>query len=79
MQTSDIHEALELPDYLESNPAEYICSGGSCVVGPDGEYLLEPQFKEEKIYYVDLPEKTELTNLKMSLSVSGHYQRHDIF
>lgn len=79
MQASDIHETLELPDYLENNPSEYICSGGSCVIGPDGEYILEPQFKEEKIYYVDLPDKTELTNLKMSLSVSGHYQRHDIF
>jgi nitrilase len=79
MQVSDIPSQLELPDYLQNDPDGYICRGGSCVIGPDGAYLLEPQFEQAAIYYVDLPSKTELTNLKMSLSVSGHYQRHDIF
>ena len=79
MQASDIPSQLELPDYFKEDTSQYVCSGGSCVIGTDGEYILEPQFEKEEIFYIDLPAKKELTEAKMNLSVSGHYQRHDIF
>lgn len=58
---------------------EYVLNGGSCVIGPDGFYLMEPQFDIGGILYVDLPDMNTNTAERMNLSTSGHYQRWDIF
>lgn len=58
---------------------EFVLNGGSCVVGPDGFYILEPQFDVDDVIYVDLPDLQTNTAEKMNLSTSGHYQRWDIF
>lgn len=58
---------------------EFVLNGGSCVVGPDGFYLMEPQFDIGGILYVDLPSLKTNTAERMSLATSGHYQRWDIF
>lgn len=58
---------------------EFVLNGGSCVVGPDGFYLMEPQFDIGGILYVDLPSLKTNTAERMNLATSGHYQRWDIF
>lgn len=58
---------------------EFVLNGGSCVVGPDGSYLMEPQFDIGGILYVDLPSLKTNTAERMNLATSGHYQRWDIF
>ena len=76
---SDFHKALTLPPHLENQPETLVCNGGSCVIDPEAEFILEPQFEQKDIFYVDLPAKETLTKYKMTLSVSGHYQRNDVF
>jgi len=58
---------------------EYLLNGGSCVVGPDGFFMLEPQFDRDEVIYVDLPSLKTLRGERMNLATSGHYQRWDIF
>lgn len=58
---------------------EFVLNGGSCVVGPDGYYLMEPQFDLGGILYVNLPSLKSNTAERMNLSTSGHYQRWDVF
>ena len=58
---------------------EYVLNGGSCVIGPDGFYLMEPQFDIGGLLYVDLPSLKTNTEERMNLASSGHYQRWDIF
>lgn len=58
---------------------EFVLNGGSCVVGPDGSYLMEPKFDVGGILYVDLPSLKTNTAERMNLATSGHYQRWDIF
>ncbi len=58
---------------------EFVLNGGSCVVGPDGYYLMEPQFDLGGILYVNLPSLKTNTAERMNLSTSGHYQRWDVF
>ena len=58
---------------------EFVLNGGSCVIGPDGFYLLEPQFDVGGVLYVDLPFLKVNTAERMNLSTSGHYQRWDVF
>ena len=58
---------------------EFVLNGGSCVIGPDGFYILDPQFAVRGILYLELPSLKTNTAERMNLSTSGHYQRWDIF
>ncbi|MBN1650497.1 MAG: carbon-nitrogen hydrolase family protein [Bacteroidales bacterium] len=58
---------------------EYLLNGGSCVIGPDGNYIMEPQFDIGGIIYVELPALKTVLEERMNLATSGHYQRWDVF
>lgn len=52
--------------------------GGSCVVDPLGEYIVEPVFGEEKILYADI-NLNKIAEAQFDFDVVGHYSRPDIF
>lgn len=52
--------------------------GGSCIVNPLGEYLVEPVFGEEKIIYADI-DLDKIAESHFDFDVVGHYARPDIF
>jgi len=74
-----------IPDYLELKPElsiddnPNILDGGSCVIDPNGNFILEPQYGNEEILFVDLPSLHDLYTERMNLATSGHYQRPDVF
>jgi predicted amidohydrolase len=69
----------DLPDQLDySNFEGDILDGGSCVIGPDGQYVLSPVHGKEALIVTDL-DLAEIKKEQMTLDVSGHYQRPDIF
>lgn len=78
MKLSDLPEELEKPLRLAGDPNPYLLRGGSSVIAPDGQYVVEPVYDEETILIakIDLDEGDKE---KMTLDVSGHYQRPDIF
>lgn len=78
MQVKDMPSSLTLPATW-TDPEQMILDGGSCLIGPDGNYLIEPQSGEASIYYYDLPGRQTLLKERMNLATSGHYQRHDVF
>lgn len=53
-------------------------NGGSSVIGPDGEYIVEPVFDEEGIILADI-DLAQRDRLSQDLDVAGHYGRRDIF
>lgn len=57
---------------------ENVLRGGSCVIAPDGSFVVEPVFDEELIITAEL-DLTMIDREKMTLDVSGHYSRPDIF
>lgn len=79
LRKSSIPKELELPPEIRDSESDFILSGGSCVIGPDGAYLVAPQTNQETIIYHNLPDKKELIQERMNLAVSGHYQRPDVF
>lgn len=79
LHKKSIPPALNLKEELKNSESEYILDGGSCVIDPNGNYILEPQYGLEEIIYVDLPPLTELYTERMNLATSGHYQRPDVF
>jgi predicted amidohydrolase len=51
--------------------------GGSCVVGPLGEFIAEPVWDEEEIVYAELG-RQELIESRMDFDAVGSYSRPDI-
>jgi predicted amidohydrolase len=75
---------LNLPAQLDRPPArdgdgeELLLRGGSAVIAPDGSYVVEPVYDEETIITAHL-DLSEIDRESMTLDVTGHYNRPDIF
>ncbi len=52
--------------------------GGSCIVDPLGEFIVEPVLGEEKILYADI-DLNKIAEAQFDFDVVGHYSRPDIF
>ncbi len=77
MMAEDLPEQLLSQTDLSKLP-ENILRGGSCVIAPDGNFVTEPVFDVETIIIAEL-DLTRIDKEKMTLDVSGHYSRPDIF
>lgn len=79
LKGSELPAQLQLNEQLSNNPDQWILNGGSCVIGPNGQFLLEPQFDKTGILYCEIEDLSQTTRERMTLDVSGHYQREDVF
>lgn len=57
---------------------EWLIRGGSCVVGPLGQLLAGPVYREECVLVADL-DRADLARAKFDFDVVGHYARSDVF
>jgi len=79
MRARDFPPELILPKQFEEQPDKFILSGGSCVVAPDGSYVLEPQFEKEGVFVVTINDLDRVVKERMTLDTTGHYNRADVF
>jgi len=70
----------EMPVRAEkaADPEALLCRGGSAVIAPDGRYLAGPVFDEESVVVADC-DLGEIVRESLTLDVSGHYARPDLF
>lgn len=61
---------------LEKAP-EILANGGSCVAGPDGEWILEPKVGEEELIVKTIDFKRVLEE-RQNFDPVGHYSRPDV-
>lgn len=78
LKAVDFPKSLELPANLKSNPDQLTLNGGSCIIGPNGKFLIEPVFDREELIIADC-NLDDAIKERMTLDTSGHYQRSDIF
>jgi predicted amidohydrolase len=78
MKAGDLPSELAATDDIAATPDRLLLRGGSCIIAPDGSYVVEPVFDEEKIITAEL-DLTMIDKEKMTLDVSGHYSRTDVF
>lgn len=78
MRARDLPPELDTPAEFAGRPDALLLRGGSAVIGPDGRYLAGPVFDEETILTAEL-DFSEIDREKMTLDVSGHYSRPDVF
>jgi nitrilase len=78
MRAADFPKSISLPQHFQDAPETLSLRGGSCVIGPDGKYIVAPIFDQEAIIYADL-DANSLYEERMTLDVTGHYNRDDVF
>ena len=78
MNVSALPKQLMVTEDLSHKADQLVLKGGSAIIGPDGKYIVEPVFDEERIIFADL-DMTAIDKERMTLDVSGHYQRADLF
>ncbi len=78
MRAQDFPAEFEPAHLSKDNPDQIVLRGGSCIVAPDGSFVARPVFDEEKIITAEL-DLTMIDREKMTLDVSGHYGRPDVF
>ncbi|MFQ5401017.1 MAG: nitrilase-related carbon-nitrogen hydrolase [Anaerolineae bacterium] len=72
----------DIPDQYEfkrfySEKTEWINSGQSCIIGPDGNIITGPIEGKEEILYAEIDLK-QITAAKRMFDVAGHYSRPDV-
>ncbi|HUG45450.1 MAG TPA: carbon-nitrogen hydrolase family protein [Sphingomicrobium sp.] len=76
--------ASALPPELEPHPDrvgaadQWVLRGGSAVIGPDGQYIVEPLYDESAILFAEL-DLRRASEESMTLDVAGHYHRPELF
>ena len=60
------------------DPATVLIRGGSCIIDPLGNVLVEPDFTGETIKVAEIDRRV-ITRGKYDLDVVGHYARPDVF
>ena len=77
IKAKDMPAGLQLPEELKNKPDHYLCNGGSCIINPRGEYIIEPVFDVEQLITAEIDLDLRIKE-QITLDVSGHYQRNDV-
>jgi predicted amidohydrolase len=78
LPVADLPPELELVEPLRGNQHALALNGGSAIIGPDGAVLAGPVFGEETILTASL-DYGRIAEESLTLDVTGHYHRPDIF
>ncbi len=77
MRTSDFPANTPHLDLILADCPEMLANGGSCIVGPDGEWLVEPLVGAEKLILATL-DYTAVLRERQNFDPAGHYSRPDV-
>ena len=69
-------DTLHIDKILEKAPA-VLANGGSCIAGPDGEWLMEPIIGKEGLFYNTL-DFNRVYEERQNFDPVGHYSRPDV-
>jgi len=78
MPTSDLPRELHDGATFRAGNGQWIERGGSAIIGPDAQYVLDPVFDREELLVSDL-DLAQIDREVMTFDVAGHYARPDLF
>lgn len=73
----DISENIPHANLIKKNTNKIHANGGSCIAGPDGEWLLPPTTNEEKLLVAEI-NHAKVREERQNFDPSGHYSRPDV-
>ena len=77
MRRDALDASLPHADLLIESADDVMADGGSCVAGPDGEWVVAPVTGSESLSVVEIDHSRVLEE-RHSLDVAGHYSRPDV-
>ena len=77
MKKEDFPEATPHLDAILEKAPDVLANGGSCIAGPDGEWLLEPVLNREGLLYQTL-DFNRVYEERQNFDAVGHYSRPDV-
>lgn len=77
MRRQDIGAGSAWREVVEAASPEVLADGGSCLAGPDGEWILPPAPAEERLDVATLDYRRILEE-RHNFDVAGHYARPDV-
>ncbi|MBT8204943.1 MAG: carbon-nitrogen hydrolase family protein [Eudoraea sp.] len=77
MRQSDFPKNTPHLDVLLKSTPKIMANGGSCIAGPDGEWILEPLVEKEGIRYAEL-DINRVYQERQNFDPAGHYSRPDV-
>lgn len=77
MTKNDLPGTTPHLEQMVENAPDILADGGSCIAGPDGEWIVEPVLYEEKLIIAELDFNRVLEE-RQNFDPSGHYSRPDI-
>ena len=77
MRPQDAPDDLSYREDIFATGESFLANGGSCIAGPDGEWLLEPQVDREGVFVLTLDYRRVLEE-RQNFDPAGHYSRPDV-
>lgn len=77
LRREQIPDDLPGAEIIKKNCPEVLANGGSCLAGPDGEWVIAPAGSEECLLIADL-DHAPVRRERQNLDPSGHYSRPDV-
>jgi nitrilase len=77
MHADWIGDNLPHADKVKQAASGWMTDGGSCIAGPDGEWLLEPQTEVEGVFSAEL-DLGSVRRERQNFDPAGHYARPDV-
>jgi predicted amidohydrolase len=79
LKAAELPAELKLPAAMSKGSQPLIMNGGSAIIGPDGQYCLEPQWDKDELILFTIKDLQRVLEERMTLDTSGHYSCPDIF
>jgi nitrilase len=77
MHADWIEDNFPHADHVRQSSSGWLADGGSCICGPDGNWILEPQAETEALFSAEL-DLNQIRRERQNFDLSGHYSRPDI-
>ena len=77
LRKADINIEVPFAEEMIAKSSEWLADGGSCIAGPDGEWIIAPLAYEEKLLIAKL-QHHRVFEERQNFDPSGHYSRPDI-
>jgi nitrilase len=77
MRSIDIPADTPHRSAITANTADIFANGGSCIAGPDGDWIVEPVVGEERLILASLEHK-RVREERQNFDPAGHYARPDV-
>ena len=77
MKAEDISPDLPQAKLMVKNSTGFLADGGSCLAGPDGEWVIEPVAEKEGLLTAEIDHQ-KVREERQNLDPAGHYSRPDV-